>query len=75
MSLLVNRRLLLVIAPEFQGDASIVRKINIVGCAGIGCCSGDGQAGFADDKSPEKTETENRVASLNGAMRGCKTPA
>ena len=74
MSLLVNRRLLLEIAPEFQVDASIVGKINIVGCAGIACCGGV-QAGFADDKSPEKTETENRVASLNGAMRGCKTPA
>jgi len=64
-----------VIAPKFLGDASVGERMKIVGYAGIGCCGGDGQAGFADDKSPEKTETENRVASLNGAIRGCKTPA
>ena len=45
-------------APEFLGDASIVKKLKIVRCARIGCCGGDRQAGFADNKSPEKTETK-----------------
>ena len=72
MQRLTIRLLHEVIAPKFLGDASIVERIKIVFCARIWCCCGDGQTGFAEDKSPEKTETENRVASLNEAMWGLK---
>ena len=51
------------IAPKFLGDASVVERMKIVGCAGIGCCGGDGQAGFADGKSPEMNEAKNRFVS------------
>jgi hypothetical protein len=37
--------------------------MKIVCCAEIGCCGGDEQAGFEDDKSLEKTETKNCFAS------------
>jgi hypothetical protein len=45
-----------VIAPKFQGDASIGRKTNIVRRAGIKGYGGDGQASFTDIKSPEMTK-------------------
>jgi hypothetical protein len=55
------RRLHSAIAPKFLGDASIVERIKIVCCVWIECCGGDGQNGFADDKSPEKTETKTAL--------------
>jgi hypothetical protein len=50
-----------VIAPKFLGDASIVQKMKIVCCAGIGCCGGDGQGRFVDNELPEKTETKTAL--------------
>ena len=67
-----NRRLYTVIAPKIQGDAGIVRKMNNAGCAGIGFYSGDGQASFTDDKSPEMNENKNRFAILIWGMWGLK---
>jgi hypothetical protein len=55
MKRLTTRRLHSAITPKFLGDASIVERMKIVCCAWIGCCGGDGQTGFAGDKSPEKT--------------------
>ena len=57
----ITRRLQSVAAPKILGDASIAEKMKIVRCAGIGCCGGNGQDGFADDKSPEKTETKTAL--------------
>ena len=51
------------IAPKFLGDASVGERMKIVGYAGIGCCGGDGQAGFAGSKSLEMNEAKNRFAS------------
>ena len=46
--------------------------MKIVGCAGIGCCGGDGQAVFADDKAPEMNETTQPLCQLITGMRGSK---
>ncbi|MDC1408406.1 hypothetical protein N8524_08810 [Candidatus Puniceispirillum sp.] len=63
MKRLTIRRLHSVIAPKFLGDASVGERMKIVGYAGIGCCGGDGQAGFAGGKSLEMNEAKNRFAS------------
>ena len=68
---LTIRRLHPVIAPKCLGDASIVGRMKIVCCAWIGWCGGDGQTGFADDKSPEKTETKTALL-VEWGMRGLK---
>jgi hypothetical protein len=60
-----------VIAPKFLGNARIVERMKIVFCAWTGCCGGDGQTGFADGKSPEKTETKTALL-VEWGMRGLK---
>jgi len=71
MKHLTIRRLHSVIAQKFLGDASIVEMMKVVCCAWGGCCSGDGQTGFADDKSLEKTEAKTALLVELG-MRGLK---
>ena len=61
MKRLTFRELHSVIAPKFVGDASIVERMEIVFCAWIGCCVSDGETGFADGKSLQKTETKTAL--------------
>jgi hypothetical protein len=49
--------------------------MDIAGCAGIGFYSGDGQASFTGNKSPEMNENKNRFASLILGYVGFETLA
>ena len=60
------------IASKIQGDAGIECKMDIAGCTGVGFCSGDGQASFTDNKSPEINENKKTVLPVCWGMWGLK---